>query len=118
MVIPVHETILLAIDNVSMLSAWIKEVSMFTNSERKQFDNSYIVLLREEDRYIEVKSKSTSHCWIIFKKSFDSGRPVTIYHKHNQSDKYYHKNYETYNVAMAVSSIKSHDKYILNGKGC
>ena len=53
---------------------------------------------------------------MIFKKVSPSDRPVTLYHKHHQSDPYYHKHYETVNVKKAVESIKSHDKYVIDNR--
>lgn len=33
------------------------------------------------EKYIEVKSVNTEHCWNVFKHTFESGRHVTLYHK-------------------------------------
>ncbi len=77
----------------------------------------YFVLLREEEQFIEVKSKNTKHCWMVFHKRSESAMPITLYHKHNESDKYYHKHYETRNVGQAVRSIKGHDEYVIKNRG-
>lgn len=53
---------------------------------------------------------------MIFKKVSQSERPVTLYHKHHQKDKYYHKQNENYNVKRAVMTIKSHDAYVLENE--
>jgi len=88
---------------------------LFTNKERRLVGEPYFTIIREDDRFIEFMSKNTKHCWIVFKKSSDSNRPVTIYHKHHQKDKYYHKHYETWTVFKAVESIKGHDDYVMSG---
>ena len=90
---------------------------MFTNSEKKLLGGGYFTIIREEENFIEVRSNNTKHQWIIFKKSFDSNKPVTLYHKHTANTKYYHKHWETWTVALAVDSIMSHDSYVIeNGE--
>jgi len=90
---------------------------LFTNKERKLLGGGYFTIIREEENYIEVRSNCTKHQWIIFKKSFDSNKPVTLYHKHTADTKYYHKHWETFSVARAVDSIRSHDTYVIeNGE--
>lgn len=85
---------------------------MFTDKERRLIKNSYFTVIRETDRYLEFRSNSTKHHWIIFKNSIDAVKPVTIYHKHTANTKYYHKHWEAWNVAMAIKSIKEHDVYV------
>lgn len=87
---------------------------MFRNKEMKLFGDGYFTIIRKEEKYIEIRSNNTRHQWIIFKKSFDSNKPVTLYHKHTADTKYYHKHWETWSVARAVESIKSHDTYVMN----
>ena len=41
---------------------------MFTNSEKKLLGGGYFIIIREEEKFIEVKSRNTGHCWMIFKK--------------------------------------------------
>ena len=88
-------------------------IIIFTNKDRKLLREPYFIFLREEERFIEVKSKNTQHCWMIFKKVSPSDRPVTLYHKHHQSDPYYHKQYATLTVKHAIQILKEHDEYIL-----
>ena len=90
---------------------------MFSNKEMKMFRGGYFTIIRIEENYIEVVSNKTRHQWIVFKRSIDSNKPVTLYHKHTADTKYYHKHWETWTVAMAVESIKNHDTYVIeNGK--
>lgn len=55
---------------------------MFTRREKQMLGGGYFTIIREDERFIEVRSNNTKHQWIIFKKSFDSNKPVTLYHKH------------------------------------
>ena len=90
---------------------------MFSKKEMKLFRGGYFTIIRIEENYIEVVSNNTRHQWIIFKRSIDSNKLVTLYHKHTADTKYYHKHWETWTVAMAVESIKNHDTYMIeNGK--
>lgn len=90
---------------------------MFTEREKQLLEGGYFTIIRDEEKYIEIRSNNTRHQWIIFKRSIDSNKPVTLYHKHTADTKYYHKHWETWTVAMAVESIKNHDTYVIeNGE--
>ena len=86
---------------------------MFTNYEKKLLGGGYFTIIREEERFIELKSKNTGHCWLIFKQTYNKDRPVVLYHKHTSTTKHYHKHWQTWNVKMAVNTIKEHDDYVL-----
>ena len=90
---------------------------MFTKREKQLFGGGYFTIIRIEENYIEVVSNNTRHQWIIFKRSIDSNKHVTLFHKHTADTKYYHKHWENWTVAMAVESIKNHDTYVIeNGE--
>ena len=55
---------------------------MFTNKEKRLLGGGDFTIIREEENFIEIRSNNTKHQWTIFKKSFDSNKPVTLYHKH------------------------------------
>lgn len=87
---------------------------MFTKYEKRFLRTGYFVTIREENKFLEFKSKNTQHCWMIFRRTYtDLDRPFDIYHKHKQSDPYYHKHYQTYTIGQAIKSIKSHDAYVM-----
>ena len=87
---------------------------MFTNYEKRLLSGGYFYIIRVEEKYIEVKSKSTGHCWMIFKKTYDQDKPVVLYHKHKCDDEWYHEHWRTWTVKAAVQSIKSHDAYVVS----
>ena len=89
---------------------------MFSTSEKRQLGDKYFIIIREEERYIEVKSKNTGHCWMIFKKTYDRDKPVVLYHKHKTNDEWYHEHWKTWTVKSAVQNIKSHDNYVMEMK--
>ena len=87
---------------------------MFSNYEKRFLQSGYFELIREEEKFIEFKSRNTQHCWILFRKTNNNlERPITIYHKHHQLDSYYHKHYEAYGIGHAIKIIKGHDDYVL-----
>jgi hypothetical protein len=73
----------------------------------------YFTIIREEERFVEVKSKNTGHCWMILKKTYDANKPVVLYHKHQINDEWYHEHWKIWTVESAVKSIKSHDAYVV-----
>ena len=86
---------------------------MFTKREMKLLEDGYFYIVRIEQNYIELISYNTRHSWIIFRKPSEVDKPITLYHKHTLATQYYHKHWETWNVAMAVDSIKHHDAYVI-----
>lgn len=58
---------------------------MFTNKEMKLLGDGYFTIIRTEERFVEVLSNNTSHQWMIFKKLSAADKPVTLYHKHQQT---------------------------------
>lgn len=87
---------------------------MFTMKEKGMLTDGYFAVIREDEKFIEVKSQNTGHYWMIYKKEIHSGKPIILYHKHAAGVKYYHKQREILSVSKAVESIKSHDKYVLS----
>lgn len=90
---------------------------MFTQNEKRLLGGGYFIIIWEDERFIEVMSKNTGHCWMVFKKTYDHDKPVVLYHKHTEDTKWYHEHWKTCTVKKAVASIKSHDDYVLKNKG-
>lgn len=91
---------------------------VYIMNKYKAISRSYYDIIRVTDNYIEIKSKNTKHMWIISKPMpYIENKPIIIYHKHSQSVPYYHKHGYAYNIYQAVNSIKSHDEYVLSGRG-
>lgn len=86
---------------------------LFSKQEMKLLKDEYFVVIRREDRFVEVMSKNTQHCWMVFKKRSKVDRPVCLYHKHTRDTQWYHLHWETKTVAGAVKDIKDHDSYVL-----
>ena len=86
---------------------------MFTSKEKKMLGGGYFTIIREDERFIEVKSKCTGHYWMVFKKTYDQDKPIVLYHKHSLTDNWYHEHWKTWTVSAAVQNIKSHDEYVI-----
>lgn len=91
---------------------------MFSRNEKSILSDNYFLIVREEEKFIEIMSKNTGHCWIIYKKSGVADKPIDLYHKHTNTTQYYHKHWQTFSVKSAVDSIKKHDDFVLNKNGC
>jgi hypothetical protein len=85
-----------------------------TRKERQLFETGYFRVLRENEKYIEVQSINTKHCWIVQRKACLDQAPVCLYHKHSPSQKYYHKQCDNASVTSAVRKIMRHDEYVVS----
>lgn len=90
---------------------------MFSNKEMKLFGGGYFTIIRIEENYIEMVSNNTRYQWIIFKRSIDSNKPVTLYHKHTADTKYYHKHWETWTVEIKCDMKLQETGRQISGKG-
>lgn len=90
---------------------------MFTKKEKRLIWEGYFTIIGETERYIELLSNNTKHCWIICKNPDGTDKTVMIYHKHSRESEYYHKHWKTWSVVKALESIKQHDRYVLETTG-
>ncbi len=74
-------------------------------------DLNYFMLLKKEDKCIDIKSKCTRHSWKI---EHISGYYI-LYHKHHDIDPYHVQNY-VLELTDAIEEIICHDKFQLNGR--
>ncbi len=86
---------------------------MLTRKEKALLYDPYFKVIRETDQFIEVKSVNTGHCWSLFRNEYDQHHMITLYHKHKESDKYFHEHRKCRTRKEAVEEIKSHDEYVL-----
>ena len=63
---------------------------MFTRKEKNMLFDPYFEVIRETEQFIEVRSVNTGHCWSVFKNIYNAPRKITLYHKHKESDRYFH----------------------------
>ena len=84
---------------------------MLTRKDMLLISGDYFVILKKTHYYIEVMSKCTRHCWVIYKHGSVDRYPVWVYHKHRQQDLCYHLHKRTASVKSAIREIKAHDIY-------
>lgn len=89
---------------------------MFTKSEKRLLGDDSFTIIRNEEKFIELQSKDTGHCWVIFKKTYEKDKLVVLYHKHTVNTDWYHEHWNTCTVKSAIASIKAHDGYVLKYK--
>lgn len=94
----------------------IRHIIMLTKKDLLLISPKYFMILKKTNFYIEVLSKNTGHCWMIYKHGSPDKYPVWIYHKHKQPDQCYHLHKRTGSVELAVQEILQHDKYTLSGR--
>ena len=87
---------------------------MLTKKDLQLVSQNYFVILKQTKYYIEILSKSTGHCWTIYKHGSPDKYPVWIYHKHHQSEQCYHLHRRKGSVKSAVKEIYQHDKFQLS----
>ena len=107
------ETVTLKICFMGNLHPERSSLLSFTRKEEKLVHDPYFQVIRETDQFVEIKSINTGHCWNVFKNTIESTMKVVLYHKHKQTDVYYHEHRICRTVADAVDQIKSHDAYVL-----
>lgn len=86
---------------------------MFNRKEVNLLHDPYFRIIREEEQFVEIQSLNTGHCWNVFKNQFEKIHKIKLYHKHKQSDAYYHEHRICRNVVEAIEQIKAHDDYVL-----
>ncbi len=88
---------------------------MITKEELREVAGGYFEVLQTGAFAVTLQSKNTGHYWHLLEREYPTFRHFAIYHKHNVSDEY-HAQGTARNLAAAVSEIRSHDKFQLNGR--
>lgn len=76
---------------------------------------NYFEVLQAGAFTITLKSKNTGHYWHLLEREYPTFRHFVIYHKHNVSDEY-HAQGMACDLVAAVSGIRSHDEFQMNGR--
>ena len=88
---------------------------MITTEELKKVEGNYFEVLQTGAFAVTLRSKNTGHYWHLIKGKYPIFRHFVIYHKHNASDAY-HAQGTACDLKAAVSGIKSHDEFQMNGR--
>jgi len=90
---------------------------MFTRKEHALFADPYFRIIGEEQQYIEIQSLNTGHCWNVFKNQFESVNKIKLYHKHKETDSYYH-DHKLINLQMTSCLIPAGINTNLHRQSC
>lgn len=89
---------------------------MLTKKDLLLISLNYFEVLMQTKYYVEVLSKSTGHCWTIYKHGSPDKYSIWIYHKHSKKDMCYHLHRKKGTMTGAIKEILQHDQYILSGR--
>lgn len=89
---------------------------MFTAKDYSMIFRKEFIILHKTKFYVEFMSKSTKHCWMIYKHGSPDIFPVWMYHKHRQMDSCYHLHRRKMSVVSSIKEILQHDQYILSDR--
>ena len=88
---------------------------MISKKELNSIDEHYFNVIHKGCYAIYLQSKNTKHFWGIIEEKYPTFRHFQIYHKHNHNDEY-HRHRDRSNLNKAITSIKEHDVFQLNGR--
>lgn len=88
---------------------------MYRQEELDRLDAEYFHIIIAEPGDVTVMSKCTGHVWKMRCIETPDRRYTVIQHKHRAEDNY-HVHGQRKTLGMAISSIKNHDAFELNGR--
>lgn len=93
---------------------------MFTRQELKSnnIDRRHFIIVNQTVYYLELKSMSTGHSWLIYSKQLDTKhRSLVINHMHHDGDAYHEQiHMHPRSIKQAQAMIINHDRWHLNGR--
>lgn len=88
---------------------------MFDSQQLSNLDGVYINIILADDRDVTIQSRNTGHYWYLHNTGYPTDGSCIIFHKHKFSHPY-HQHGRANTLRQAVKSIKSHDKWQMNGR--
>lgn len=89
---------------------------MFNKKDLAQISEDYFEIIKIASCYVELLSKNTKHCWIIYKMGFSDKFPFWLYHKHKKENQCYHLQRKKKSMKSALKEIEQHDFYHIKGR--
>lgn len=89
---------------------------MFSKRDLAHISDEYFEIIRLTSCYVELMSKNTQHCWIIYKMGFSDKFPFWLYHKHKRGNSSYHLQRKKKRIKSTLKEIKKHDLYQRTGR--
>ena len=88
---------------------------MFTEEELQSIDTKYFMMITMDPYDVTIQSRNTGHYWYLHNTGYPTDGSCIIFHKHKFSHPY-HQHGRANTLRQAVKSIKSHDKWQMNGR--
>ena len=88
---------------------------MFDANELASLDSNYFTVIYKDIYDVTIKSNNTGHYWSLHSPGYPEPGTVIIFHSHFASCPY-HQHGRATSLRQAVKSIKSHDRFQLNGR--
>ena len=88
---------------------------MFSHEELQSLDPKYFLIITADEYDVTVMSRNTKHYWYLHCTGYPGDSNCIIFHKHKYSHPY-HQHGRGNSLRQAVRSIKSHDRFQLNGR--
>ena len=88
---------------------------MFQSKEINDIDLTYFNVIQATCYCITLQSKNTKHYWHILHQEYWDFKSCKIYHNHH-ANSCYHEHGHAPTLQKAITQIKSHDTFQLNGR--
>lgn len=88
---------------------------MFDSEQLKQLDPAYFNVIVADAIDVTIQGRNTGHYWYLHCTGYPSESSCVIFHKHRFSHPY-HQHGRGNSLRQAIRSIKSHDRWQMNGR--
>lgn len=88
---------------------------MFHERDMQVLDKTYFNIILVGDYDVTIQSKNSGHFWYIHNPEYMGDNACVIFHKHKASYPY-HQHGKARNLRQAISKIKGHDVFQMNGR--
>lgn len=88
---------------------------MFNEQTLAQIDKQYFNVIMMDDKDVTIQSRNTGHYWYLHCTEYPQEESLVLFHKHRFLHPY-HQHGRANTLRQTVKSIKSHDKWQMNGR--
>ena len=88
---------------------------VFSPEELQSLDRAYFSIITADEYDITIMSRCTGHYWYLHNPEYPDQGTVIVFHKHKAAHPY-HLHGRGNSLRQVVQSIKSHDRFQLNGR--
>lgn len=92
-----------------------KRLPMYSVKELNSLDRTYFEIIRADEADVTLISKNTRHIWYIHNAGYPTEGLSIIFHAHSPALPLHHHG-KANTLRQAIRSIKSHDKWQMNGR--